>query len=186
MAKYDTAKVRNVGIVAHGGAGKTSLTEAILFATGTNDRLGRVDDGTSTMDFEPEEIKRKITVSSSLNHGEWNGHSLHIIDTPGYGDFIADTRSCLRVLGGTVVIISAISGVKVQTEEVWEWANEAEIPRIAFVNKMDRERANFLRAMGDMEKALGARAVAVQLPLGAEEDFEGVIDLVRMKAYRYE
>jgi len=186
MAKYDTAKVRNVGIVAHGGAGKTSLTEAILFATGTNDRLGRVDDGSSTMDFEPEEIKRKITVSSSLNHGEWDGHSLHIVDTPGYGDFIADTRSCLRVLGGAVVIISAISGVKVQTEEVWEWANEAEIPRIAFVNKMDRERANFLRAMGDMEKALGARAVAVQLPLGAEEDFEGVIDLVRMKAYRYE
>ena len=185
MAKNDTAKVRNVGIVAHGGAGKTSLTEAILFATGTNDRLGRVDDGSSTMDFEPEEIKRKITVSSSLNHGDWNGHSLHIIDTPGYGDFIADTRSCLRVLGGAVVIISAISGVKVQTEEVWEWANEAEIPRIAFVNKMDRERANFLRAMGDMEKALGARAVAVQIPLGAEESFEGVIDLVKMKAYRY-
>jgi elongation factor G len=185
MAKYDTAKVRNIGIVAHGGAGKTSLTEAILFATGTNDRLGRVDDGSSTMDFEPEEIKRKITVSSSLNHGEWNGHALHLIDTPGYGDFIADTRSCLRVLGGTVVIISAISGVKVQTEEVWEWANEAEIPRIAFVNKMDRERANFLRAMGDMEKALGARAVAVQIPLGAEESFEGVIDLVKMKAYRY-
>jgi elongation factor G len=185
MAKNDTAKVRNVGIVAHGGAGKTSLTEAILFAAGTNDRLGRVDDGSSTMDFEPEEIKRKITVSSSLNHGDWNGHSLHLIDTPGYGDFIADTRSCLRVLGGAVVIISAISGVKVQTEEVWEWANEAEIPRIAFVNKMDRERANFLRAMGDMEKALGARAVAVQIPLGAEESFEGVIDLVKMKAYRY-
>lgn len=186
MAKYDTAKVRNVGIVAHGGAGKTSLTEAILFAAGTNDRLGRVDDGTSTMDFEPEEIKRKITVSSSLNHGEWKGHYLHLIDTPGYGDFIADTRSCLRVLEGAVVIVSAISGVKVQTEEVWEWANEAEIPRIAFVNKMDRERANFLRAMGDMEKSLGARAVAVQIPMGAEEDFAGVIDLVRMKAYRYE
>jgi elongation factor G len=185
MAKYDTAKVRNVGIVAHGGAGKTSLTEAILFATGTNDRLGRVDDGSSTMDYEPEEIKRKITVSSSLNHGEWKGHALHIIDTPGYGDFIADTRSCLRVLGGAVVIISAISGVKVQTEEVWEWANEAEIPRIAFVNKMDRERANFLRAMGDMEKALGARAIAVQMPLGAEENFEGVIDLISMKAYKY-
>jgi elongation factor G len=185
MAKYDTEKVRNIGIVAHGGAGKTSLTEAILFTAGTNDRLGRVDDGSSTMDFEPEEVKRKITVSSSLNHGEWNGHSLHLIDTPGYGDFIADTRSCLRVLNGAVVIISAISGVKVQTEEVWDWANEAEIPRIAFVNKMDRERANFLRAMGDMEKALGARAVAVQIPLGSEESFEGVIDLVKMKAYRY-
>ncbi|MGA7829230.1 MAG: elongation factor G [Geobacteraceae bacterium] len=185
MAKCDTAKVRNVGIVAHGGAGKTSLTEAILFAAGTIDRLGRVDDGTTSTDFEPEEVKRQITVSSAINHGEWNGHSLHIVDTPGYGDFIADTRSCLRVLGGAVVIISAISGVKVQTEEVWDWANEAEIPRIAFVNKMDRERANFLRAMGDMEKALGARAVAVQIPLGAEDSFEGVIDLVKMKAYRY-
>lgn len=185
MAKCDTAKVRNVGIVAHGGAGKTSLTEAILFATGTIDRLGRVDDGTTSTDYEPEEVKRHITVSSAINHGEWNDHSLHIVDTPGYGDFIADTRSCLRVLGGTVVIISAISGVKVQTEEVWEWANEAEIPRIAFVNKMDRERANFLRAMGDMEKALGARAVAVQIPLGAEDNFEGVVDLVAMKAYRF-
>jgi len=121
MAKCDTAKVRNVGIVAHGGAGKTSLTEAILYATGTIDRLGRVDDGTTSTDFEPEEVKRKITVSSAINHGEWNGHSLHIVDTPGYGDFIADTRSCLRVLGGTVVIISAISGVKVQTEAVWDW-----------------------------------------------------------------
>ncbi len=185
MAKYDTSKLRNVGIVAHGGAGKTSLTEAILFNAGMIDRLGKVDEGTSTMDFEPEEIKRKISVTSALHHCEWDGCNLHIVDTPGYGDFIADTRSCLRVLGGAVVIISAISGVKVQTEEVWEWANEAEIPRIAFVNKMDRERANFFRAMGDMEKALKARAVAVQLPLGAEENFEGVIDLIKMKAYRY-
>ncbi|HET6420128.1 MAG TPA: elongation factor G [Geobacteraceae bacterium] len=185
MAKYDTSKLRNVGIVAHGGAGKTSLTEAILFDAGMIDRLGKVDEGTSTMDFEPEEIKRKISVTSALHHCEWDGCNLHIVDTPGYGDFIADTRSCLRVLGGAVVIISAISGVKVQTEEVWEWANEAEIPRIAFVNKMDRERANFFRAMGDMEKALKARAVAVQLPLGAEENFEGVIDLIKMKAYRY-
>ncbi len=186
MAKYDTSKLRNVGIVAHGGAGKTSLTEAILFNTGMIDRLGRVDDGTSAMDFEPEEIKRKISVTSALHHCEWNGHNIHIADTPGYGDFIADTHSCLRVLGGAVVIISAISGVKVQTEEIWEWANETEIPRIAFVNKMDRERANFYRAIGDMEKALKARAVAIQLPLGAEENFEGVIDLIKMKAYRYE
>jgi elongation factor G len=185
MAKYDTSKLRNVGIVAHGGAGKTSLTEAILFNTGMIDRLGRVDEGTAAMDFEPEEIKRKISVSSTLHHCEWNSHNIHIADTPGYGDFIADTHSCLRVLGGAVVIISAISGVKVQTEEIWQWANETEIPRIAFVNKMDRERANFYRAIDDMEKALKARAVAVQLPLGAEENFEGVIDLIKMKAYRY-
>lgn len=100
MGKYDTAKLRNLGIVAHGGAGKTSLTEAILFNAGMIDRLGRVDDGTSTMDFEPEEIKRKITISSSLNHCEWNGYSIHIVDTPGYGNFIADTRSCMRASVG--------------------------------------------------------------------------------------
>jgi elongation factor G len=185
MAKYDTAKLRNLGIVAHGGAGKTSLAEAILFDTGRIDRLGRVDDGSSTMDFEPEEIKRKISITSALDHCEWNGHFIHIVDTPGYGNFIADTRACMRALDCAVVILSAISGVKAQTEEIWQWANEFEIPRIAFVNKMNRERANFFRAIDDMEKALGARGVAIQIPLGAEENFEGVIDLVRMKAFRY-
>ena len=185
MGKYETAKIRNLGIVAHGGAGKTSLTEAILFTTGMIDRLGRVDDGTSTMDFEPEEIKRKISITSALDHCEWNDHSIHIVDTPGYGNFIADTRACMRALDCAVVILSAISGVKAQTEEVWSWANEFEIPRIAFVNKMDRERANFFRAIDDMEKALGARGVAIQIPIGAEESFSGVIDLVRMKAYTY-
>ncbi|WP_026842715.1 elongation factor G [Citrifermentans bremense] len=186
MGRYETAKLRNLGIVAHGGAGKTSLAEAILFDTGMIDRLGRVDDGTSTMDYEPEEVKRRISITSSLDHCEWDGCSIHLVDTPGYGNFIADTRACMRTLDCAVVILSAISGVKVQTEEVWQWANEFEIPRIAFVNKMDRERANFFRAIDDMEKALGARGVAVQMPLGAEENFEGVIDLVRMKAYRYQ
>jgi len=186
MGKYDTAKIRNLGIIAHGGAGKTSLSEAILYNAGMIDRLGRVDDGTSTMDFEPEEIKRKISITSSLDHCEWDGHSIHLVDTPGYGDFIADTRACMRALDCAVVILSAISGVKVQTEEVWSWANEFEIPRIAFVNKMDRERANFLRAIDDMEKALKARGVAIQIPMGAEDSFEGVIDLIRMKACRYD
>src|SRR6185369_7048762 len=185
MGKYDTAKIRNLGIIAHGGAGKTSLSEAILFDTGMIDRLGRVDDGSSTMDFEPEEIKRRISITSSLDHCEWKSCSNHIVDTPGYGDFIADTRACMRALDCAVVILSAISGVKVQTEEVWEWANEFEIPRIAFVNKMDRDRANFLRAIDDMEKSLKARGVAIQMPLGAEESFEGVIDLITMKACRY-
>ncbi|MBP1729232.1 MAG: translation elongation factor, partial [Deltaproteobacteria bacterium] len=185
MGKYDTAKIRNLGIIAHGGAGKTSLSEAILFNSGMIDRLGRVDDGTSTMDFEPEEIKRKISITSSLDHCEWQGHSIHLVDTPGYGDFIADTRACMRTLDCAVIILSAISGVKVQTEEVWAWADEFEIPRIAFVNKLDRERASFFRAIDDMEKALKARGVAIQLPLGIEAGFDGVIDLIRMKAYRY-
>lgn len=185
MGRYDTSKIRNLGIIAHGGAGKTSLAEAILFDTKMIDRLGRVDDGTATMDFEPEEVKRKISITSALDHCEWNDHSIHIVDTPGYGNFIADTRACMRALDCAVVILSAISGVKAQTEEVWNWANEFEIPRIAFVNKMDRERASFLRAIDDMEKALGARGVPIQMPIGAEADFEGVVDLVSMKAYFY-
>lgn len=186
MGKYDTAKIRNLGIIAHGGAGKTSLSEAILFNAGMIDRLGRVDEGTSVMDFEPEEIKRKISITSSLDHCDWKDHSIHLVDTPGYGDFIADTRACMRALDCAVIILSSISGVKVQTEEVWAWANEFEIPRIAFVNKLDRERANFFRAIDDMEKSLKARGVAIQIPLGIEDGFEGVIDLIKMKAYRYE
>ena len=185
MGQFETSKIRNLGIVAHGGAGKTSLAEAILFDTGMIDRLGRVDDGTSTMDFEPEEIKRKISITSALDHCEWKGHSIHIVDTPGYGNFIADTRACMRALDGAVVILSAISGVKAQTEEIWNWANEFEIPRIAFVNKLDRERANYMRAIGDMEKALGARGVPIQMPIGLEAAFEGIIDLITMKAWFY-
>ena len=186
MGKYDTSKLRNLGIVAHGGAGKTSLVEAILFNTGMTDRLGRVDDGTSTMDFEPEEIKRHITISSSLHHCEWKGHSLHIVDTPGYTNFLHDTRNCLRVLGGAVLIVSAISGVKAQTQKIWEWCEEFEVPRIAFVNKMDRERADFLKAVDDMSKSLGTRAVLVNMPIGSAEQFRGIVDLVAMKARFFE
>ena len=185
MGQFETSKIRNLGIVAHGGAGKTSLSEAILFDAGMIDRLGRVDDGTATMDFEPEEIKRKISITSALDHCEWQGHSIHIVDTPGYGNFIADTRACMRTLDCAVVILSAISGVKAQTEEIWSWANEFEIPRIAFVNKLDRERASFLRAIDDMEKMLGARGVAIQMPIGLEGTFEGIIDLIKMKAFFY-
>lgn len=186
MGQFETSKIRNLGIIAHGGAGKTSLSEAILFDTGMIDRLGSVDDGTSTMDFEPEEIKRKISITSALDHCQWNGHSIHIVDTPGYGNFIADTRACMRTLDCAVIILSAISGVKAQTEDLWSWANEFEIPRIAFVNKLDRERASFLRAIDDMEKMLGARGVAIQMPIGLEAAFEGVIDLITMKACFYD
>ncbi|NIQ97983.1 MAG: elongation factor G [Desulfuromonadales bacterium] len=185
MGKYETAKLRNLGIVAHGGAGKTSLIEAVLFNTGMVKDLGRVDDGSSNMDFEPEEIKRGITISSSLHHCEWQEHSLHIVDTPGYANFLHETRNGLRILGGSVVIVSAISGVKAQTRQIWEWAEEFEVPRIAFVNKMDRERADFLKAVDDMEKALGSRAVVVTMPIGAAEDFRGIIDLPSMKARLY-
>ena len=185
MGKYDTEKLRNLGIVAHNSAGKTSLVEAILYNTGMSPKLGKVDDGSSSMDFEEEEIKRKATLSASLNHCTWNGHSLHIVDTPGISNFLHDTRRCLRVLGGAVVIVSAISGTKAQTKQIWGWCDQFEIPRIAFVNKMDRERADFLKAVDDMEKSLGARGVVVTMPIGAEENFKGTIDLVRMRARVY-
>ncbi|MDY0190505.1 MAG: elongation factor G [Desulfuromonas sp.] len=186
MGKYDTAKLRNLGIVAHGGAGKTSLTEAILFNTGMTDRLGKVDDGSSNMDFEPEEIKRQITISSSLHHCQWQEHSLHIVDTPGYSNFLHDTRNAMRILGGAVMIVSAISGVKAQTQKIWAWSQEFEVPLIAFVNKMDRERADFLRAVDDMEKSLGCRGVLVNMPIGQEAEFKGIIDLVSMTARTFQ
>lgn len=182
MAKFDTVNLRNLGIVGQGDAGKTSLVEAILFNTGMTDRLGRVDDGSSNMDFEPEEVKRKITISSKLHHCEWNGHDLHIVDTPGYTNFLHDTRGCMRVLGGAVMLVSAVDGVKAQTQTLWQWAEEFEVPRIVFVNKLDRERSDYLTAVDDMEKTLAARAVAVNMPIGQEENFKGVIDLIKMKA----
>ena len=182
MAKFDTTNLRNLGIVGQGDAGKTSLVEAILFNTGMTDRLGKVDDGSSNMDYEPEEIKRRITITSKLHHCEWNGHELHVVDTPGYTNFLHDTRSCLRVLGGAVLMVSAVDGVKAQTQTLWKWADEFEVPRIAFVNKLDRERSDYLKAVDDIEKTLGARTVAINMPIGQEEDFKGLIDLIKMKA----
>ena len=182
MAKFETEKLRNLGIVGQGDAGKTSLVEAILFNTGMTDRLGKVDDGSSNMDFEPEETKRKITISSKLHHCEWNDHELHIVDTPGYTNFLHDTRGCMRVLGGVVLLISAVDGVKAQTQTLWKWAEEFEVPRIAFINKIDRERADYLKAIDDMETSLRCRPVAVNMPIGQEENFKGVIDLITMKA----
>ena len=182
MAKFETEKLRNLGIVGQGDAGKTSLVEAMLFNTGMTDRLGKVDDGSSNMDFEPEETKRKITISSKLHHCEWNGHELHIIDTPGYTNFLHDTRGCMRIFGGVVLLVSAVDGVKAQSQTLWKWADEFEVPRIAFINKLDRERADYLKAVDDMESSLGCRPVAVNMPIGLEADFKGVIDLITMKA----
>jgi elongation factor G len=182
MAKFETEKLRNLGIVGQGDAGKTSLVEAILFNTGMTDRLGKVDDGSSNMDFEPEETKRKITITSKLHHCEWLGHELHLVDTPGYTNFLHDTRGCMRVLGGIVLLVSAVDGVKAQTQTLWKWADEFEIPRIVFINKLDRDRSDYLKAVDDLEKSLHCRPVAVNMPIGQEADFKGIIDLVTMKA----
>jgi len=186
MKKFGVKEIRNVGIFGHGGDGKTSLVEAILFDTGVNNRLGSVDEGTSVMDYDQEEINRKITISSSLAHAEWNNHKLNLIDTPGYANFIADARACMRVVDGAVIVVGANSGVKVQTEAVWEYAQEFEVPVLIYISKMDMERADFQKALDDVRKGLSSiPPVPVQLPVGAEAEFRGVVDLIQMKAYLY-
>jgi elongation factor G len=182
MANFDVEKIRNVAVIAHGGAGKTSLTEALLFTSGTIDRMGAVDNGTSTTDFEPEEIARKISISSAPCFCDWHNYRINLIDTPGFINFIEDARGCLRAVDGAVVIVSAISGVKAETEKIWKFACEYEIPRIVFINKMDKENANFSMAIAELEKSFDAEAIPLQMPMGAGEGFSGIVDIVAMKA----
>ncbi len=186
MKRFETSHIRNIGTFGHGGEGKTSLVEAILFDTGENNRLGRVDEGSSIMDFEPEEINRKISISASLSHFEWDKHQFHIIDTPGYANFIAEAKASMRVVDGAIMVIGGNSEVKVQTETVWGYANEFQVPRILYVGKMDMERANFLRVVEEVKKAFPSQpTVPVQLPIGEEGNFKGVVDLIQRKAYFY-
>src|SRR6266850_2484020 len=178
----DIAKIRNVAFVGHGGVGKTSLVEAILFACGACSRLGRVDDGTTTTDFDPDEIKRKISLNTAVGFADHQGHRLNLIATPGYGDFVADARAGLRVAGAAVVVVDAVAGVQVQTEKVWKFANDYALPRAIVVNRLDRERADFFRTLESLQKRLKGRLVPLQLPIGAENGFIGVVDLIALRA----
>ena len=186
MKKYETNRLRNVAIIAHGKAGKTTLAEAMLFDAGASDRLGRVDDGTSIMDFEPEEIKRSLTISSSFNHLEWNKHKINLIDTPGDANFIIDTKNSLQAADGALIVVDAVSGVEVQTEKVWEYASQFGLPRLFFISKMERERASFSQSLTDIQKVLTPKAVPVNLPIGAEDSYAGIVDLMTMKALYFE
>jgi elongation factor G len=186
MKRFEPSRIRNIGIFGHGGEGKTSLAEAILFDTGENTRLGRVDDGSSLMDFEPEEINRKISISASLSHFEWDKHQFHIIDTPGYANFIAEAKASMRVVDGAIIVVGGNSEVKVQTEMVWGYANEFQVPRVLFVSKMDMERASFLKVVEEVKKAFPSQpAVPVHLPIGGDGNFKGLVDLIKKKAYFY-
>jgi elongation factor G len=186
MKKYATGQIRNIALVSHGGAGKTSLAEAILYSTGTINRLGNTSAGNTTTDFDPEEIKRQITINATLAPCEWKNAKLNVIDTPGYFDFIGDVISSLRVADGAIVVACAVSGVEVGTEKVWSYAEENQLPRLVFINKLDRENANFQRVLEQLQEFFGLGAVPVQMPLGSEDQFRGVIDLVRLKAYVYQ
>lgn len=186
MKKYEPDAIRNVGIFSHGGEGKTSIVEAMLFLAGENTRLGSVDDGTSLMDYEPEEVERKITISSALACFEWGKNKINLLDTPGDDNFISDAKLCMRVVDGAIIVVSAVSGVKVQTEKVWGYANEFGATAGIFINKMDRERADFARTVEDIKKNFTDKTcLAVQVPIGQEENFRGIIDLLSMKAYMY-
>jgi len=186
MKKYEVNRLRNTAIIGHGKAGKTSLAEAMLFDGGSIDRLGRVDEGSSVMDFEPEEIKRSLTISSSFNHLEWDKHKINIIDTPGDANFIIETKNSLQSADAVVVVLDAVSGVEVQTEKVWEYAAQFDLPRLLVISKMDRERADFSGTLGDIQKVLSPKAIPLQLPIGAEDSFSGVVDLLSGKAYQFE
>ncbi|HTO13542.1 MAG TPA: elongation factor G [Candidatus Binatia bacterium] len=178
----EIGKIRNVGVVGHGGVGKTSLVEAILFAAGAVTRLGKVDDGSTTTDFDPDEIKRKISINTSVAYCDWKGHRINIVDTPGYGDFISDARAGLRVVEAAVVVVDAVAGVQVQTEKVWKFASEFELPRAIVVNRLDRERSDFFRTLESLGRRLKGRIVPVHIPIGEESGFRGYVDLVTQKA----
>src|SRR5258705_5599158 len=181
-AKKGLATHRNIGIMAHIDAGKTTVTERILFLAQKIHEVGEVHDGEATMDFLEEERKRGITIQSAATSCEWNGHTINIIDTPGHVDFTVEVERSLRVLDGAVAVFDAVAGVEPQSETVWRQADRYDVPRICFVNKMDRVGAEFHRTVDMIVSRLNAVPLVLQLPIGAESDFKGVIDLVGMKA----
>jgi elongation factor G len=178
----EIGRIRNVAVVGHGGVGKTSLVEALLFSAGAVTRLGKVDDGSTTTDFDPDEIKRKISINTAVAYCDVKGHRINVVDTPGYGDFIADARASLHVVEAALVVVDGVAGVQVQTEKLWKFANEHQLPRAVVVNRLDRERADFFRTLDSLTRRLKGRLVPLHIPIGEESGFQGFVDLVKMKA----
>jgi elongation factor G len=185
MKVFDAAAIRNVALVGHSGGGKTQLASALLFDASAASRFGKVDEGTTVTDYDDEAIARKHTLSASLAFFEWNRCKVNLIDTPGMGNFLGETRAALRVVEAAVVVVDAVSGVQVSTEKAWEAAEEQHLPRLIVCNRLDRERASLDRALESMHGALGRNCVPVQLPIGEEKSFSGVVDLVALKAYTF-
>ena len=186
MKSFPPARIRNVALVGHGGAGKTSLAEALLFSAGTISRQGRVEDGTTTTDFDPEEVKRGISLALALAPFERDGYKVNLLDAPGYADFIGDVHAALRVADLAVFVVSGVEGPEVQTEMAWRLAAERGVPRLFFVNKLDRERASFERTLEELRERFGAGVAPLELPVGEESGFRGVVDLLADAAFLYE
>ena len=180
--QYLLEDYRNFGIMAHIDAGKTTTTERILYYTGKSHKIGEVHDGAATMDFMEQEQERGITITSAATTAIWNGKRLNIIDTPGHVDFTIEVERSLRVLDGAVCVLDSNQGVEPQTETVWRQGDKYKVPRIVFANKMDKVGADFFRCLDDIKKRLGARPIAIQLPIGSESNFKGCVDLVKMEA----
>src|SRR5688500_2126143 len=185
MKVYDAPNLRNVALIGHSGAGKTQLVSALLYDAGAVNRFGRVAEGTTVTDYDEEEIARRHTLSSSLAYVEWNKTKINFIDTPGMGNFLSDARSALRVADAALVVIDAVAGVEVSTEKTWEYADEAQLPRLISLNRLDRDRAGFDRALESIQTVLGRNCIPLQIPIGAEKSFNGVVDIVAMKAYTF-
>ncbi len=191
MKSYTTEWIRNVGIVGHGDTGKTQLVSSLLFTAGMTPRLGKVTDGSATTDWDEEEIARKISINTGLAYAEWAASGqpektkINLLDTPGYSTFINETKSSLIAADASLIVVDAAAGVQVVTEKVWDYATEYDQPRAFVLNWMDRELASFERALGSLQRVFGRGVVPVQLPIGAEKSFRGVVDLVAMKALMY-
>ena len=185
MKVFDSENIRNIALVGHGDSGKTSLASALLYSAGSVNRLGRVEEGNTVTDFDEDEIERKITISTALARLEWKGTKVNILDTPGYRTFILDTKASMVGAETIVLVVDAVSGVEVQTELVWSYAEAFKLPRIVVLNKLDRDRASFNRSLEALQTAFGRPVVPVQLPIGEEQNFKGIVDLIRNKAYLY-
>jgi len=179
-------QLRNIALIAHGGAGKTSLAEAMLYRAGVTNRIGKVEEGNTVMDFEPEELKRTTSISSGFAQFPWKKHVINLIDTPGDQNFFSDTKLCMQAADAAVVLVDAVDGVKVQTEQAWEFATDFNLPCAVFINKLDRERADFARTLQDAVDCFDLKLITLQLPIGKEDDFNGIVDLVSLKAYTYD
>ncbi len=186
MKVYSPERIRNVALVGHSGVGKTTLAEALLYRAGVVSRAGKVEEGSTTTDFEPEERDRGLSLSLAIAPFEWKGHKVNLIDTPGYADFVGDVHAALRVADLAVFVVSAVEGIEIQTEQTWTIAAERRVPRMIFINKLDKERASFDRTLDQLKERFGAGIAPIELPIGEEAEFHGVIDLFRDTAYVYD